>query len=213
MAEALNYQGQAPPKPGRAPYLPSPELIEAVNLAIFLRRPLLLRGEPGCGKTRLAQAVADELGLEEGYIAWHIKSTSRARDGLYTYDSVGRLREAQLVVARWRVGEAPPPADDAGRYVRWGELGRAFAAQPAVLLIDEIDKADIDFPNDLLRKLDEAWFLVEETGERVEAKDRPLVFITSNEEKELPDAFLRHAWSTSSSSPTRSSSSGSSMPT
>ncbi|NER97551.1 MAG: MoxR family ATPase [Symploca sp. SIO1B1] len=171
-----------------APYLPSPELINAVNLAIFLeKRPLLLKGEPGCGKTRLAQAVAQELGLP--YQPWYIKSTSRARDGLYTYDAVRRLHDTQLV----RMGEkSQSQVDNLDNYIDMGPLGRAFEqSQRTVVLIDEIDKADIDFPNDLLRELDEQKFTIEETGREVEAKYSPIVFVTSNDEKDLPDAFLR----------------------
>jgi MoxR-like ATPase len=187
------YQGklispQACQENGLTPYLPSPELINAVNLAIFLeKRPLLLKGEPGCGKTRLAQAVAYELGLP--YEPWYIKSTSRARDGLYTYDAVRRLHDAQLV----RMGEkSQSKVDDLNNYIEMGALGRAFAnPQRTVVLIDEIDKADIDFPNDLLRELDEQQFTIEETGREVQANFPPIVFVTSNDEKDLPDAFLR----------------------
>jgi MoxR-like ATPase len=173
---------------GLAPYLPSPELINAVNLSIFLeKRPLLLKGEPGCGKTRLAQAVAHELGLP--YEPWYIKSTSRARDGLYTYDAVRRLHDAQLV----RMGEeSKSKVDNLDNYIQLGPLGRAFEnTQRTVVLIDEIDKADIDFPNDLLRELDEQKFTIEETGKEVKANYPPIVFVTSNDEKDLPDAFLR----------------------
>ncbi|MBD1944364.1 MoxR family ATPase [Coleofasciculus sp. FACHB-712] len=173
---------------GLAPYLPSPELIDAVNLAIFLeKRPLLLKGEPGCGKTRLAQAVAHELGLP--YEPWYIKSTSRARDGLYSYDAVRRLHDAQLV----RMGEeSKSKVDNLDKYIELGPLGRAFEnPQRTVVLIDEIDKADIDFPNDLLRELDEQKFTIEETGKEIKANFPPIVFVTSNDEKDLPDAFLR----------------------
>jgi MoxR-like ATPase len=173
---------------GLAPYLPSPELINAVNLAMFLeKRPLLLKGEPGCGKTRLAQAVAHELGLP--YEPWYIKSTSRARDGLYSYDAVRRLHDAQLV----RMGEeSKSKVDNLDNYIELGPLGRAFEKpQRTVVLIDEIDKADIDFPNDLLRELDEQKFTIEETGKEVKANFPPIVFVTSNDEKDLPDAFLR----------------------
>lgn len=185
--------GDRDPETGRrlVPYLANEALVEAVNLAIFLERPLLLKGEPGCGKTQLAWAVKHELGLpmEE----WHIKSTSRARDGLYTYDAVGRLRDAQL--ANQNIDpEAVDRAKDPSRYVRPGALGKAFQNdQRTIVLIDEIDKADIDFPNDLLLELDERRFVVDETGEEIKADEdkAPIVFITSNDEKDLPDAFLR----------------------
>jgi MoxR-like ATPase len=157
-------------------------------LAIFLeKRPLLLKGEPGCGKTRLAEAVAYELNLP--IERWYIKSTSRARDGLYTYDAVRRLHDAQLV----KMGKkTESQVDNLNYYIKKGALGNAFESeQRTVVLIDEIDKADIDFPNDLLRELDEQKFTIEETGEVVEAKHPPIVFVTSNDEKDLPDAFLR----------------------
>lgn len=175
-------------KDGLAPYLPSKELVNAVNLAIFLeKRPLLLKGEPGCGKTRLAQAVAYELGLP--YEAWYIKSTTRAKDGLYTYDAVRRLHDAQLT----RLGEENGSSvGNLYNYIKMGALGRAFKnEQRTVVLIDEIDKADIDFPNDLLRELDEQKFTIDETGEEVKANYPLIVFVTSNDEKDLPDAFLR----------------------
>lgn len=203
LAEGLpdipEYTGQVQPRAGERdphtgqlliPYLPSEELVEAVNLAIFLERPLLLKGEPGCGKTRLARAVAYELGLP--FEPWYVKSTSRARDGLYTYDAVGRLRDAQLaangMIPKAELSRIREPRE----YVKWGSLGRAFRnSQRTVVLIDEIDKADIDFPNDLLLELDEQRFTVEETGENVSATAAPIVFVTSNDEKDLPDAFLR----------------------
>jgi MoxR-like ATPase len=195
--ENLQYTGTRQPEPGShddsglllPPYLPSPGLVEVVNLAIYLERPLLLKGEPGSGKTRLARAVAYELDLP--YEAWHVKSTSRARDGLYTYDTVGRLRDAQLEHLKHH-GDARPRTDDPHAYIRWGPLGLAFRnSHRTVLLIDEIDKADIDFPNDLLLELDERRFRVEETGEEIHALAPPIVFVTSNDEKDLPDAFLR----------------------
>jgi MoxR-like ATPase len=196
--QLLEYTGKVQPKLGERgakgqllyPYLPNPELVEAVNLAIYLERPLLLKGEPGCGKTQLASAVAYELSLN--LEAWYVKSTSRARDGLYTYDAVGRLRDAQLAVSNRLTPQQIQRIDDPTAYVRLGPLGRAFQQEnPTVVLIDEIDKADIDFPNDLLLELDERRFIVEETGQEVEAKAAPIVIITSNDEKDLPDAFLR----------------------
>lgn len=194
----LEYTGKVQPKQGERdengqllyPYLPSEELVEAVNLAIYLERPLLIKGEPGCGKTRLARAVAYELKLP--YEAWNIKSTSRGRDGLYTYDAVGRLRDAQLAAVGRLSDEKIQALDNPDTYVHWGPLGRAFKnPKRTVVLIDEIDKADIDFPNDLLLELDEQRFVVEETGDEIKAKAAPIVLITSNDEKDLPDAFLR----------------------
>ncbi|MGF1934761.1 MAG: MoxR family ATPase [Nostoc sp. ChiQUE02] len=194
----LEYTGKVQPQLGERgangqllyPYLPNSELVEAVNLAIYLERPLLLKGEPGCGKTQLASAVAYELGLN--LEAWYVKSTSRARDGLYNYDAVGRLRDAQLAASNRLTVEQIQRIDDPITYVRWGPLGRSFQQENrTVVLIDEIDKADIDFPNDLLLELDERRFIVEETGQEIEAKAAPIVLITSNDEKDLPDAFLR----------------------
>jgi MoxR-like ATPase len=190
----LTYTGKKQPSPEEYgqddlyPYLPSEELVNAVNLTIFLeKRPLLIKGEPGSGKTRLARHVAYELGLR--YFEWHIKSTSRARDGFYTYDAVRRLHDAQLA----RIDEkAKLKVDDLGGYIKFGELGKAYQqTEWAVVLIDEIDKADIDFPNDLLLELDQQRFIIEETGEEIKAQQPPIVFITSNDEKDLPDAFLR----------------------
>lgn len=173
------------------PYFPDEELIEAVNLAITLKRPLLIKGEPGCGKTKLARAVAYELDLP--YFAWNIKSTSRAQDGIYTYDAVGRLRDAQLASAGYLKSEEIQRIQDPKTYRKWEPLGEAFQSEKrGVLLIDEIDKADIDFPNDLLLELDELRFTVPETKEEISAQDNPpIIFITSNDEKDLPDAFLR----------------------
>lgn len=193
MAEALNqppleYSGSKPA--GTPPYLPSPALVEVVNLAIFLQRPLLIKGEPGSGKTRLARAVAEQLSLP--YEEWHIKSTSRARDGLYGYDVVGRLRDAHLAANGQLGPKELERSKDQSSYVHMGPIGRAYQNnQRTVLLIDEIDKADIDFPNDLLLELDQQRFIVEETEAEVAARQPPIVFITSNDEKDLPDAFLR----------------------
>ncbi len=162
-------------------YLTSEGLRSAVDCALALERPLLVKGEPGTGKTLLAEAIAEQLGLE--LIHWHVKSTSRAQDGLYVYDTVQRLYDS-------RFGEGD--VRDIKHYIKLGPLGRAFAS-PArvVLLIDEIDKADLEFPNDLLHELDRMRFQIVETREEVAATQRPVVIITSNNEKELPDAFLR----------------------
>ncbi|NEQ66993.1 MAG: MoxR family ATPase [Symploca sp. SIO2D2] len=197
--QQLQYTGKVQPQDGEKdaygqrlyPYFPHDNLVEVVNLAIFLERPLLLKGEPGCGKTRLAAAVAYELGLP--LEIWPVKSTSRARDGLYTYDTVARLRDAQLAASsRIFQEEEIKRISNPATYVRWGALGKAFLSQQrTVVLIDEIDKADIDFPNDLLMELDQGWFKVEEIGKTVRAKTVPIVLITSNDEKELSDAFLR----------------------
>lgn len=189
----LKYTGKKQPPPdqygqkGLYPYLPSDELIDAVNLTIFLNRPLLIKGDPGSGKTRLARAVAYELNLE--YIPWHIKSTSQARDGRYTFDGVLRLRDAQLASIDENIRAR---VEDMNEYINYGPLGHAFKNKKrTIVLIDEIDKADIDFPNDLLLELDEQKFEVVETGEIVKAIEPPIIFITSNDEKDLPDAFLR----------------------
>ena len=165
-------------------YVATDDLMMAVNAALALERPLLIKGEPGTGKTLLALEVAKALGrpLHE----WHIKSTTKAQHGLYEYDAVSRLRDSQL---------GDPKVKDIGNYIVQGMLWKAFTSeQPAVLLIDEIDKADIEFPNDLLRELDRMEFYVYETQQLVQAKHRPLVIITSNNEKELPDAFLRRCF-------------------
>jgi MoxR-like ATPase len=167
-----------------ATYVASDELKTAVNAAIRLERPLLIKGEPGTGKTLLAQEIADVIGAP--LIAWHIKSTTRAQQGLYEYDAVARLRDSQLGEAR---------VSEIRNYIRRGKLWEAFAApERPVLLIDEIDKADIEFPNDLLLELDRMEFHVYEAGETVKAERRPIVVITSNNEKELPDAFLRRCF-------------------
>ena len=169
---------------GTDTYVATDDLRVAVNAAIVLERPLLVKGEPGTGKTVLAREVANALGAP--LIEWHIKSTTKARQGLYDYDAVSRLRDSQLGDERVK---------DIGNYIRRGKLWEAFEA-PArpILLIDEIDKADIEFPNDLLQELDRMEFFVYETGEVVKAGLRPIVFITSNNEKELPDAFLRRCF-------------------
>lgn len=169
---------------GTQDYVATEDLTVAVNAAVLLERPLLIKGEPGTGKTELAKQVATALGLN--LIEWNIKSTTKAQQGLYEYDAVSRLRDSQLGDERVR---------DVGNYIRKGKLWTAFEAdQKVVLLIDEIDKADIEFPNDLLQELDKMAFHVYETGETVAAKNRPVVIITSNNEKELPDAFLRRCF-------------------
>jgi MoxR-like ATPase len=169
---------------GSATYVSTDDLTLAVNAAITLQRPLLVKGEPGTGKTKLAQEVAAALGLP--LLEWHIKSTTKAQQGLYEYDAVSRLRDSQLGDTR---------VHDIKNYIVHGTLWQAFNSDtPVVLLIDEVDKADIEFPNDLLRELDRMEFYVYETRELIKAKNRPIVFITSNNEKELPDAFLRRCF-------------------
>ncbi|MFL5196898.1 MAG: AAA family ATPase [Microvirga sp.] len=169
---------------GTESYVATEDLKVAVNAAIVLERPLLVKGEPGTGKTVLAEEIAKALGAP--LLTWHIKSTTKAQQGLYEYDAVSRLRDSQLGDSR---------VSDIGHYIKRGKLWEAFASKTRpVLLIDEIDKADIEFPNDLLLELDRMEFFVYETGETVKAAQRPIVIITSNNEKELPDAFLRRCF-------------------
>jgi MoxR-like ATPase len=169
---------------GTSDYIATDDLKVAVNAAVTLRRPLLVKGEPGTGKTVLAHEIAAALGAP--LIEWHVKSTTKAHQGLYEYDAVARLRDGQL---------GDPRVHDISNYIRRGKLWEAFTSERLpVLLIDEIDKADIEFPNDLLQELDRMEFHVYETGETVKALERPIVVITSNNEKELPDAFLRRCF-------------------
>lgn len=169
---------------GTDQYVATDDLKMAVNAAIALKRPLLIKGEPGTGKTLLAEQVAESLGTE--LLSWNIKSTTKAQQGLYEYDAVSRLRDSQL---------GSEGVEDVSNYIKKGKLWEAFTADDqVVLLIDEIDKADIEFPNDLLQELDRMEFFVYETGETIRAERRPIVIITSNNEKELPDAFLRRCF-------------------
>lgn len=169
---------------GTDDYVATDDLKVAVNAAITLERPLLVKGEPGTGKTELARQISNALGVE--ILEWNIKSTTKAQQGLYEYDAISRLRDSQLGDAR---------VNDIKNYIKRGKLWQAFTSdERVVLLIDEIDKADIEFPNDLLQELDKMEFYVYETGETVKAKHRPIIIITSNNEKELPDAFLRRCF-------------------
>lgn len=166
---------------GSNTYVVSEELLRSVNIAVALEKPLLIKGEPGTGKTMLAEAISEA--FDKKLIIWNVKSTTKAQDGLYVYDTVQRLYDSQF---------GNEGVDDIKRYIKLGKLGEAFQSdEQVILLIDEIDKADLEFPNDLLWELDKMEFYIPETGETVKAKQRPIVVITSNAEKELPDAFLR----------------------
>lgn len=174
MAKKAKYEGSKS-------YIASDELLNSVNIAIALQKPLLIKGEPGTGKTMLAQSIADSLGMD--LIIWNIKSTTKAQEGLYVYDTVQRLYDSQF---------KDHNVDDIKQYIKLGKLGESFVGdEQVVLLIDEIDKADLEFPNDLLWELDQMSFYIPETRETIAARHRPIVIITSNAEKELPDAFLR----------------------
>jgi MoxR-like ATPase len=173
--------GQSFTYTGTSDYIAAPDLMQTVNVAVQLRRPLLIKGEPGTGKTMLAQSIAK--GLEMQLLIWNVKSTTKAQDGLYVYDTVQRLYDGQF---------GDRDVSDIAQYIKLGKLGEAFTSEErVVLLIDEIDKADLEFPNDLLWELDQMEFHIPETRENVRARQRPIVLITSNAEKELPDAFLR----------------------
>jgi MoxR-like ATPase len=168
---------------GTKDYIASEDLARIVNVAIALGRPLLIKGEPGTGKTLLAHSIAEGLGMP--LLTWHIKSTTKAKDGLYIYDTVQRLYDSRF---------QDKDVSDISQYIHLGPLGKSFAAEKrVVLLIDEVDKADVEFPNDLLHEIDAMRFFIQETNKEISAKERPVVIITSNNEKELPDAFLRRA--------------------
>lgn len=177
----MNDASRPPLWQGTDDYIASEELSRIVNVAIMLGRPLLIKGEPGTGKTLLARSIAE--GLQMPLLTWHVKSTTKAKDGLYVYDTVQRLYDSRF---------HDKDVSDISQYIHLGPLGQSFAAEErSVLLIDEIDKADVEFPNDLLHELDAMSFYIPETDERIDTKHRPVVVITSNSEKELPDAFLR----------------------
>ena len=195
-SDSLFYSGSVQPQMGEHdvtgsplfPYIPGPDLVEVVNQAIYLERPLLISGEPGVGKTSLAKSVAYELKLP--FESWYIRSKSSARDGLYSYDAAAQMRDAQLIsITR---SKKLANISNTANYVRLGPLGRAFMNdQRTVLLIEEIDKADIDFPDDLLLELNEKRFVIEETGQLVQAKYSPIIFITTNNNRQLPSTFVR----------------------
>jgi len=204
----INANGTDKPKESLHPYLPDPDLVKAVNLAILIKRPLLLMGEPGCGKSILAKALAYEIhhnqldaagnkkDFRDYYFEWNIKSSSKAQDGLYEFDAIRRLGEAQILSQRNLAKAEFEKELEKDQYITLQPMGEAFIKSKdestrAVLLIDEIDKADIDFPNDLLNELDKSRFTIKETQKLVSSEAEPIVIITSNEEKDLPDAFLR----------------------
>ena len=194
MNPVLEYGEKMTDFKGTDEYVATDDLRMAVNAAVTLQRPLLIKGEPGTGKTMLAEQVAQAMGMK--LIQWHIKSTTKAQQGLYEYDAVSRLRDSQL---------GNDKVEDVANYIKKGKMWEAFAAdEQVVLLIDEVDKADIEFPNDLLVELDKMEFFVYETGATIKAKHRPIIIITSNNEKELPDAFLRRCFFHYISFPNRS---------
>jgi len=180
---------------GTSQYLTDPGLEASVRCALALERPLLVKGEPGTGKTLLATAIAEAVGTPDALIHWPVKSTTKAQDGLYVYDTVARLYDARFGDSDRKAGRERGDPNDIRRYIKLGPLGRSFlestSERRSVLLIDEVDKADLEFPNDLLHELDRMRFVISETGDEIVASARPIVVITSNNEKELPDAFLR----------------------